>query len=342
MQHHPAMERFPTGKLPNEVLAELLSRFAGSAPEVLAPPGVGYDATAIALGDQCLVVATDPITFAVSEIGWYSVMVNANDVACFGADPKWFLATLLLPEETADRRLVDELFGQIMEACRQIGAVLCGGHTEITHGLDRVIISGTMLGLCPRDELVLPSGIRKGDAVIATKAIAVEGTAVIAREMSGRLQGRVDKDSLERMRDLLHAPGISVVAEAEAARRACRVHAMHDVTEGGIATALRELAAAGGVGIEVQRDEVPVLDETRALTDALGFDPLGLLGSGTLLIAVAQEDGEKTAGAIRAAGVQAQAIGRAVDADEGAVLIEEGVKRPMPVFARDELARLLG
>ena len=333
------MERFPTGKLPNEVLAELLSRFAGSAPEVLAPPGVGYDATAIALGDQCLVVATDPITFAVSEIGWYSVMVNANDVACFGADPKWFLATLLLPEETADRRLVDELFGQIMEACRQIGAVLCGGHTEITHGLDRPIVVGCMVGEVSPERLVRPEGARPGDALLLTKGIAVEGTAIIAREKGGELAG-IDQSVLERCQGFLYDPGISVVRDAAVATAAGGVHAMHDPTEGGLATGLWELAEAAGVGLEVDKAAIPILSETRILCARLGLDPLGLISSGALLLAVASQDTDAILKALEEAGIAAARIGHVAQRAHGIMLRDGNDERPLRPFARDEITRL--
>lgn len=337
------MESYLPGKLPAEVLEELLGHLGTSGPEVVLPPRIGTDATAIAFGDRCLVAASDPITFATEEAGWYSVMVNANDVACLGAEPRWFLATVLLPERGADRALVDRIFNDITEACRVVGATLCGGHTEITHGIERPIVSATMLGDCARGRLVTPSGMRPGDVIVATKGIAIEGTAVLAREAAGRLGSCVGADVLERMRRLLHEPGISVVPDARVACSAVTVHAMHDVTEGGLATALYELAAAGGCGLAVERDTIVVLPETQALCEALGADALGLLGSGCLLIAVAEEDAGHVLDALGDACISAAVVGRVLDAAEGVWFVGgNGERQCLPTFARDEVARVLG
>ncbi len=336
------MKTFPPGKLPAEVLAKLLGSLDAAGPEVLLPPGIGADATAIAFGDRCLVAASDPITFATDEVGWYSVMVNANDVACLGADPRWFLATVLLPEKDTNHELVERIFDQVTQACGEVGATLCGGHTEITHGIDRPILSGTMFGDCPRARLVVPSGMQPGDAVIATKGIAIEGTAVLAREAGGRLQGRIDGGLLDRMRGVLHDPGICVVPDARAACSAATVHAMHDVTEGGMATALLELAQAGGCGLEAELDAIDVLPETRALCDALGADPLGLLGSGCLLITVAPDDEGPVLDALDREQIKARVIARALEPGANVLLrTKDGANHPLPSFTRDEVARLL-
>ncbi|MFQ6132316.1 MAG: AIR synthase related protein, partial [Armatimonadota bacterium] len=89
----------PVGKLNIELLRDLLARHPCHDPRVLAGPGIGEDVAVVELEDRCLVLKTDPITFATDEIGWYAVHVNANDIATSGAAPRWFLATLLLPEE---------------------------------------------------------------------------------------------------------------------------------------------------------------------------------------------------------------------------------------------------
>ena len=165
----------PTGKLPPKLLDELLARHSRPDPRVVLGPRAGEDAAIIDMGDRYLVAKTDPITFATDEIGWYAVNVNANDVACCGAVPKWFLATLLLPEQRTDAALVERVFAQIADACAALDVTLCGGHTEITYGLDRPIVVGQMLGEVAPDACLSTSGARPGDALILTKGIAVEG-----------------------------------------------------------------------------------------------------------------------------------------------------------------------
>jgi hydrogenase expression/formation protein HypE len=91
-----------SGKLPPGLLAALLATVATDDPRVLVGPRPGVDAAVLEFGDRCLVVKSDPITFASEEIGWYAVQVNANDLAVMGAVPRWFLATPLYPTDLVD------------------------------------------------------------------------------------------------------------------------------------------------------------------------------------------------------------------------------------------------
>ena len=94
-------EKIKAGKLPLELLSELLGTIDVSDTRVALGPRPGEDAALIDFGDRYLVAATDPITFATDSIGWYLVQVNANDVAVMGARPRWLMVTLLLPEQTS-------------------------------------------------------------------------------------------------------------------------------------------------------------------------------------------------------------------------------------------------
>ena len=329
---------YPLGKLPAEHLTRLLARYAPSDERVVLGPGLGRDAAVISFGDRYLVAKTDPITFATDGIGRYAVHVNANDVACTGATARWFLATLLLPEGRTDPSLVDAILDQIASACAELGVELVGGHTEITHGIDRPVVVGCMLGEVASERLVRPDGARLGDALLVTKGIAVEGTAIIARENSG-LAG-LNGFFLERCRRFLYDPGISVVRDAAVATAAGEVHVMHDPTEGGLATGLWELAEAAGVGLEVDEAAIPILPETRTLCAQLGLDPLGLIASGALLLAVAPGDADAILAALDEAGIAAARIGRVVERERGIVLRSATGERPLPRFERDEIARL--
>ena len=120
------------------------------------------------------------------------------------------------------------------------------------------------------------------------------------------------------------------------------MHAMHDPTEGGLATACWELAQAAGVGLRIDRERVPVLVEGRRLCEVFGLDPLGTLASGSLLMTVASADANAVAGACRAAGVDCAAIGRVTAASEGVALVSGGLARPMPAFPQDEITRIFG
>jgi hydrogenase maturation factor len=334
------MFTYPLGKLPTEDLAQLLNRHAPTDPRLLLGGAIGEDAAVIDMGDRCLVAATDPITFATNQIGWYAVNINANDVACTGATPRWFLATLLLPENKTTPALVEQIFGQINAACAELGITLAGGHTEITYGLDRPIVIGQMLGEVAPDKLVTNRSARVGDDLILTKGIAVEATAIIAKERHSELRQHFGEDNLTGYANFLHHPGISVVKDAAIAVAVGGIHAMHDPTEGGVATGLHELAHASGVGLEIFEDQLPYLPETVALCRHFGLGPLGVIASGALLIAAAPQFTQKIIDGLSEAGIRASVIGRVQPAEKGRVLVGQAGSRPLPTFARDEITRL--
>jgi hydrogenase expression/formation protein HypE len=335
------MALLPIGKLPGELLQTVLDKQVNHDPRVIVGPRVGEDAAVIDLGDRYLVATADPITFATDDLGWYALHVNANDIVVRGATPRWFLATLLLPEGRTDEAGVRALFGQLTEACQDLEVALVGGHTEITHGIDRPIVAGTMLGEVARDKLVTTAGARVGDAIVLTKGVPLEGAAIIAREKEAELRARgVPAATIRRARQFLRRPGISVRPEAEIACELAAVHAMHDPTEGGIATALHELAAAAGVGLRVDRDRITLLPEGRALCEALGLDPLGTIASGALLMTLAPAEAGIVIHALAREGIDSHFIGQVVPPEQG-VTLTDGVRQwPLPTFARDEITKL--
>jgi hydrogenase maturation factor len=333
-------EFYPVGKLPQEDLLTLLRQQDLKDPRVILGPGLGHDAAVIDFGDRHLVTKSDPITFATDEIGWYAAQVNANDIACLGAKPRWFVATVLLPEKKTDGALVETIFDQIHTGCVEVGAVLVGGHTEITYGLHRPIVVGAMFGDVHPDELVRSDGAQPGDVLLLTKGIAIEGTALLAREVRDRLADHLDREQLDRAAGFLHDPGISVVQDAAVITAHGEVHAMHDPTEGGVATGLHEMLGAAGVGAVIDEAALPVLPETAAICEMLSLDPLGLIASGALLASVAPEDAEAITAGLADAGIKAAVIGEVQEAPAVVVKTADGDERPLRRFARDEIARL--
>jgi hydrogenase expression/formation protein HypE len=333
------LEPLPAGKLPGWLLRKVLP---GSPrdPDILVGPGVGRDAAAIAVGERVIVAKNDPITFASEGAAAHLVEVNANDVACMGATPRWLLVTALLPHGVTPADVLNQ-FAELRETCRQRSVELIGGHTEIVPGLARPILVGMMLGDAAPNELLRPGEAQPGDVLLITKGLAIEGTALLARERADVLQERIGEELVRSAARLLDQPGISVVVEAEIARRTGLVTALHDPTEGGFASAVRELAIVSRAGVEIEAEAIPILDETRAVAEALGIDPLGMLASGSLLIATRAESVSSIVRDIEAAGIPVSVVGRLTEDPLDAVLIEAGERSQLPEFAVDEVAREL-
>jgi hydrogenase maturation factor len=330
----------PPGKLPSELLGQLIGRYVRRDPSVLIGPGVGRDAAAIRIGDRALVVKTDPITFVTADIGRYLVNVNANDIACMGATPRWLLVTALLPEKSTTPQLAEEIFASLAGAADQLGILLVGGHSEITLGIDRPILIGQLIGEAAPDQLLDIATAQPGDAVLLCSGIAIEGTSILAREARDRL-GALPADLIERAADLLQSPGLSVLPAALALRSSgAAIRGLHDPTEGGLMTALAELCEATNLGIEVDEASIHVLPETRAVCDALGLDAYGLIASGALLAVLAPDGIEAALSAVREAGIACEHIGTLLADPSSRTLRRAGERIPLPAFAVDEIARI--
>jgi hydrogenase maturation factor len=333
----------PAGKLPIDHLRSLLADLPRRDPRLLIGPQIGEDAAVIDAGDRYLVVTTDPITFATDRIGRYAVHVNANDVAVLGARPLWFFVVMLLPEGSATPELADGIMADVRTACDELGVTVGGGHTEVTPGLDRPILVGQMLGEVAPAQLVRKTRIAVGDQILLTRGVAIEGTAILARERAERLQERVDAELLARATRFLIEPGISVVNAALAAAKVGDVvHAMHDPTEGGLAMGLFEVVTPAGLGLRVVREHISVFPETEAICKALALDPLKLIASGALLIAVAPTGMKTVLDAVQAAGVSVTAIGEVRPVNDGLTIVTDGVADPLTPPDRDEIARAFG
>lgn len=333
----PPMKKLRAGKLPLDRLADLLARHQRPADRVVIPPRVGEDAAVIELPDRYLVVAADPITFVTTDLGHYLVTVNANDVATLGARPLFFTAVLLFPVG-ASMTDVSRTFADIEKACTAQGVAWVGGHTEVTPLVSGPLAVGQMVGEVPRDRLVRKQSVRPGDRILLTKELAVEAVSIIARMRTEEVRRAHGEAFLERAWGFIHDPGLSVVPEALAAAAVGGVHAMHDPTEGGLSGGLHELSAALGLGVTVHRAAIPISPETRALSDELGLDPLGLIASGSLLVVAEAGRAEAVCQAIEAGGTRCTEIGE-VTATPGC-RFEDG--SPLPSFEIDEIVRLLG
>lgn len=316
----------------------MLGRLGARRAETIVPATLGVDAAVVAAdGEWAWVLTSDPITTAAAGAGRLAVHVVCNDLAAMGAVPVGLLATLLFPAGASSNQIAS-VTADIDAAARALEVEVLGGHTEIAPGISAPLVVMTGVGKVLRDRIVTAAGARPGDALVLTKAAALEGSHILAVDLADRLAARgVPADVLEAAR--AYGEELSVVPEARVAAT-LGATAMHDPTEAGIVGAVWEMAEASGCGFRVYAERIPLREPTRLICSALEVDPLRLIASGALLIAC--RDAAAMVSALVDHGVAAAQIGEMRSLEAGHVLVHpDGRQEAITQLGRDELYRVL-
>ncbi len=328
----------PLGKLPVDFLKTCISQTGRQDSRVLIGPRFGEDCAVIDVGEQYLIVKTDPVTFTANDVGWYAVHINANDVATMGARPAWFQTCLLFPPDTPEET-VRQTFAQIDSTCRDLGIAVTGGHTEITASVSQPVVVGNMSGLVAKDKLITTEGTQAGDLIIVTKTAGLEGTSILFAEKRRELGSVLSAELQHEAQQIRTTFGISIVKEALLAAQHGAT-AMHDPTEGGVAMGLYELAAASSLGMQIELDKIPTLPSTTAICEHFGINPLGLISSGTLLLTIRADKWRGLEKVLQSENIPARVIGT-VTQEPGIQARLNGKVVPFTYSETDELVKVL-
>lgn len=303
-----------SGKLQPDILKAKVLSFTGShRPDLLVGGGLGEDAALISVPSGILVAASDPITGAATGAGRLLVHVNANDLACKGADPSWLVVTLIVPAKMgAD--FIAETMREIHETCCEMGIAIAGGHTELTEKYSSPVISGTMLGMTQYS--LSTQNIHAGDTILATGHAGLEGMSIIAHDRPELFAGVFSDSELEVIRSW--QGDLSILRPAKILREYASY--MHDPTEGGLSGALCETAQACGLGLELDAENVPVDPLTVRAAEKLGFSAMNLISSGMLLAVIPEERVSDAQRALREQNIDSRMIGRFVDGKSNVTL----------------------
>jgi hydrogenase maturation factor len=283
--------------------------------------------------DRYWVVTSDPITFTTEEIGYYGVVVNLNDIATMGATPKWFLSTLLFPEGS-DERIIEKVFRQIHNACHRFKISFIGGHTEITPGIDKMILSGHMIGEVKKEKLVTTSGARAGDLLLLAKESALKELQSLKRPEL--LEKGISSSLIRRAKRFVFDPGIDVLRPAQIACEVASVHSMHDPTEGGLINGMIEMAWAAEKEIEVDLEKVFIYKESRLLCQKFGLDPYGVIASGALLLTLSPSDFLPIQKAFGKNDIPLKIIGKVKKGPARVLKINQKGRKELKPLSRDE------
>lgn len=334
-----ASKKLKCGKLPDDELSRILEKYTNNTNErVLLGPKLGEDAAIIDMGSRknnCLAVCVDPIMVNISNAPYFAVAINVNDIVTRGATPKWASSSVFFPEGSTLED-VDIFFEQLYDAIKPHGISIVTGHTEVTSLVKNPGLVLTMLGEVDKDKIITTAGAKEGDSLVLTGGAGIEGTAILATDMYDSLKGKVDESTIEKAKQFLYNPGICVAQAAYIAWNHSP-NALHDPTEGGVRKGIEELAIASGNGVYVNYDKIPIREETKRICSVTGDDPLGIFGSGALLISVSKNKVNALLKEYHEAGMVAQKIGQVTSKEQGRILLYQGNEIPLQASYTDGL-----
>ena len=271
------------GKVPHDLLQKIVfQKLTHFDEKVKVAGGIGEDCAVLESGGQSIILSCDPITGTAKESGRLAVHVSCNDIASVGVRPLALLATILLPPESSEEDL-DKVMTEISETAESLGVSVIGGHTEVTDAVTRIVINTTAIGITDKKNVICSAGAKPGDKIIMTKTAAPEGTAIIAFEKEDELTRVFGKEFVQKAQAMMTQ--ISVVEEGMTVGALdMAVHAMHDITEGGIYGAVWELAEASNSGVIVYEENIPITDETKKICAHFNLNPYRLIASGNMVL----------------------------------------------------------
>ena len=299
------------GKVPHNLLQKIVfQKLTHFDEKVKVASGIGEDCAILESGEQSIVLSCDPITGTAKEVGRLAVHVSCNDIASSGVRPLGLLVTILLPPESTEDDL-DKVMTEISETAETLNVSIIGGHTEVTDAVTRIVINTTAIGISDKKNVICSAGAAPGDKIIMTKTAAPEGTAIIAFEKEEELTRVFGKDLVSKAQSMMTQ--ISVVEEGVTIGdlESSAIHAMHDITEGGIYGAVWELAEASDAGVIIYEENIPMTEETKKICAHYNLDPYRLIASGNMILTTS--DSETVLKALEEKQIRATVIGEIVE-----------------------------
>lgn len=326
------------GKLPNSLLDYLLKTYIENDGSVLVGPGVGADCAVFKSEQNLLFAKTDPVTLVGQDTGKYLLNVNINDLAVMGGQPGWFLCDMLFPPGITLPD-IEDVFSQVRLQCEKHKVNWIGGHTEISGGLKIPISCGFLVGVMMPGKKAGAETVMAGDKVFLVKEVGIEAVSIIARRKYGCLEKAFPKRILARMADTVDEPGIGVLKEARLLWENFEVKVLHDPTEGGLSTALYEIAARCNAGFIIDADKIIFCRYLLKLARIFGLNPYGVISSGCLLGIISGEESGMLVDFMRKRRIKCGIIGEVTE-EKGVYLKDKGEISGFPVFERDEITKL--
>ncbi|MDD4857642.1 MAG: AIR synthase family protein [Candidatus Krumholzibacteria bacterium] len=306
-------------------------RLGAPDKDIIIGPQHGVDYGVLRIGGKAVAMSTDPFfivpSFGFARAAWFGFHIVVCDVAVSGLAPKYLTIDLNLPPETTEGEL-EELWSSVHTEAVKYGVSIITGHTARYTGCNYPMVGGaTAIAIGDEKELRGPHRTRIGDMVVVTKGPAIETTgllAVLFPEKFTKAGGAVfQKEAADVFGQM------SVLDDCAVARKFAGVRVMHDATECGIWGGLYEMARAGGYGLIIDQDMIPIQPVVRKTAELFKFDPFCAISEGTLIAIVDASEADDLKAALEAGGISAAICGEVVSKANGVTLMHDGKKTPL-------------
>ena len=325
------------GKLSQELIHQLFIPAFGPADEVL------HDAAVLNNPGQRLAFTTDsyvvrPLFFPGGDIGKLSVYGSINDLAMTGARAH-ALSVGLIIEEGLPISTLEKVVHSIRQAADQSGVKVVTGDTKVVEKGkgDGLFINTSAIGVLEHNQHIHPSAVKPGDAVLVSGDLGRHGVAIlIARnELGFRSHLESDLESLQSTVQELLETGVEL-------------HCLRDLTRGGLASAIDEIARGASCGVELEEETIPLCDSVRNTCSLLGLEPLSMANEGRMVVICPENDADQALAILQNHHVEACRIGKIEKAAEASrnrlhpVSLKNslGVRRPLDIQRGDYLPRI--
>ena len=275
-----------------------------------------------------------PLVFPGGDIGTLAVHGTINDLAMMGARPLWLCAGFIL-EEGLPLETLHRIVGSAARAAAAAGVRLVAGDTKVVeHGrCDGMYIVTSGVGVLEHDREIAPASVRPGDAIVLSGDIGRHGIAVLAARHELEFEDPPHSDSAP-----LSGPVLDLL------RAGVELHCLRDLTRGGLATALVEIARASRCRLEIREPDVPVLPAVQEACELLGFDPLYVANEGRMVLFLPAAQVETALAVLRRHPVSAGAVAIGKVCGDGGAEVTAvnalGTSRVLDLLSGEQLPRI--
>ncbi len=221
-----------------------------------------------------------PLFFPGGDIGSMAIHGTVNDLAMSGARPLYLSCGFII-EEGLPMETLWRVVCSMRDAAKICGVQIITGDTKVVDKGkgDGLFINTTGIGIIEHAQKISPQNVQPGDAVMVSGDLGRHGMAIMAVREGLQFESTIESDSAP-----VHAPVLELL------KAGIEIHCLRDLTRGGLASALNEIAEAAGVKIAVEQKLIPVREDVHAACEMLGLDPLHVANEGRFVAFIAAKD----------------------------------------------------